>query len=253
MLSPNQIWVVTGAASGMGRAITRAAVSQSATVIAVDINEQGLADLSNDLGESCRCFHLDIRDGAGIARLAESIEADFGCVDVLVNNAGAAQLEPAEALTEAAIDFQYEILLRGPMLMVKSLLPSLRRSQAPCIINISSIGAIVNVPHHSAYASFKSGLEKFSHIVLRENPGIRVNVVEPGFIDTPLLLNYGSEEDVRAMLDAVAARLPSKRIGTPEDIAHAVLFLASSDASYVNGAHLRVDGGYCSGPFDFGG
>jgi len=250
-LFEDKIWLVTGAASGMGRATTKAAITAGATVIATDINEAGLLSLAEQMGNRCVPLKFDVCSESDIGAAAALVERIGERLDVLVNNAGAARLEHVVDLTVEAIDFQYEVLLRGPMLLVRSLLPFLHRSDAPCIVNISSIGAVVNVSAHAAYASFKAGLEKFSRITLREHHGIRVNIIQPGFIDTPLLRNYGTEEQLKGILDEVAARVPVERIGTPEDIANAVLFLASPAASYINGAELLVDGGYCAGPFDF--
>lgn len=235
----------------MGRATTKQAVSAGATVIAADIDEVGLATLADELGHHCVPLQFDLRSEAEIKNILACIDGLGGKLDVLVNNAGAAKLESVVDLTAEAIDNQYKVLLRGPMQLTSALIPYLTKNGVGSIVNISSIGAVVNVPVHAAYASFKAALEKFSRITLRECPGVRVNVVQPGFIDTPLLNHYGSEEQKQALLHEVAERVAVGRVGTPDDVANTVLFLASPFAAYINGAEILVDGGYCAAPFDF--
>lgn len=237
--------LVTGAASGIGLAIARQFDAAGATVIATDIDDRGLGALRGVLSERCRIQQLDagshgaLRDGLNV------IERELGGLDALVNNAGLARLEPIAALSEPAIDLQFAVLLKGPMLACRYALPMLERSGG-CIVNIASIAAIIQAGGHAVYSACKAGLVKFTHDLVKEHPSVRSNVVLPGFIDTPILKAYGDGEQLEAIKRDVAARVPLRRLGRAGEIADAVMYLCSDRASYVSGAELVVDGGIVS-------
>ena len=236
--------LVTGAASGIGLAIARAFLDAGARVLATDIDEVALAAVPVPEASDRRWFarRLDAASATEIAVFMKAVEQEFGALDALINNAGLARLEPIAGLSEAAIDLQFAVLLKGPMLAARHALPLLARSGGS-IVNIASIAAIIQAGGHACYSACKAGLVKFTRDLVKEQPNIRSNVILPGFIDTPILRAYGEGEALARIKRDVAQRVPLGRLGSAQDIADAALFLCSDRARYVSGAALVVDGG----------
>jgi 3-oxoacyl-[acyl-carrier protein] reductase len=244
------IVLVTGAASGIGLQITRQFIEEGATVVGADINEKNLKDTGEQLGDRFVAKLCDITKAEQIRDLCKYVEGEFGRLDVLVNNAAAGHLQDPEEIEEKDFYFNYDVLLKGPVLLVKHSAPLLRKSSNPSVINIASIAARINAAKHVMYATAKAALEKFTQHLTRDLPGIRFNCILPGVIDTPILKNYG-EENLPAIFELIAGRVPCGRVGKPEDIAHCVLFLCSDKATYINGASIVIDGGHMQAG-DFG-
>ena len=185
----------------------------------------------------------DAGDPTAIAELAEWIEQEFGALDVLVNNAGFARLNNPEQVTLEDYNAQMAVLLTGPVFFVKHLAPLLRESSNGSVVNISSASAVIAMPGYCPYASAKAAIAKFGEDCTVTVPGIRHNAVLPGFIETPILRQAYGDEAVDRMLDYLQSSSPAGRVGRCEDVANAVLFLASDAATYITGVQLLVDGG----------
>ena len=235
----NKLVLVTGASGGIGAEICRQFIASGATVIAVDINETALLSLKNELGAQLETVVCDLQHEEQIRNLASQLSGR--CIDVLVNNAGVGRFVDYDFTTED-FDWHFHINTRAPMLMVKHLMPNLKQSAAPGIVNIASVAARIEWANHFLYSTTKAALEKFTHHLVKDLPWLRANAVLPGVIDTAILEGLGNMnfDELRAYL---AQEIPCKRIGVPADIANAVLFLSSDNASYINGASLVVDGG----------
>lgn len=234
--------LVTGAASGIGLEITRQFIEKGATVVGADWNEQTLGEAKEKLGDRFMGRLCDIGKADQIHDLCKYIEQSFNRLDVLVNNAATARLQAPEEIEEEDFDYQYDVLLKGPVLLVKHLAPLLRKSANASVINIASAAARINAAKHMVYATAKAALDRFTQQLTKDLPGIRFNCILPGLIDTPILKIYG-EENLPAIFEQIAGRVPCERVGTTADIANCVLFLCSDKATYINGASIVIDGG----------
>ena len=239
----DKIVLVTGAASGIGYATAELFVAEGATVIATDLNSKTLDAMQLDGAGALVTRISDAGSPAAIEELANWVEAEYGRLDVLVNNAGFAIMKDPEEVTEQEYHAQMNVLLTGPVFYVKHFAGLLRKSDNGSVINISSGSALISSHGYCPYALAKAAIVKLSEDSAVQVPGIRHNAVLPGFIETPILYEaYG--EEAATQLGAMLTELePVKRMGQPVDIAHAVAFLASEEASYINGTSLLVDGG----------
>jgi NAD(P)-dependent dehydrogenase (short-subunit alcohol dehydrogenase family) len=151
-----------------------------------------------------------------------------------------------ETMHEKDFYWHYDANVKGPMLMVKHLIPLLRKSSNASIINISSSAARVeHTKNHYLYSTAKAALLKFTQHIVRDNPGIRANSIMPGWIDTPIYSRAGIDDaTIKAIYERAVKFIPSNRIGTPEDIAHTIIFLSTDKASYINGASIDINGGF---------
>ena len=237
--------VVTGAASGIGLETVRRFAREGACVALVDRDGEAVSLACAGLtGDGHRAVAMDVTDEGGWTSLAETIDRDWGQLDVLVNNAGAA---PVRAIADTTLDQWRDTIavnLDSTFLGTRALMPLLARSGRGAIVNVSSIRGIIGGVDISAYCAAKGGVRMFTKATALEcaalGNGVRANSVHPGLIATPLA--------AAALADpAVAARrmaaLPLGRAGEPGDIAAAILFAASDDAAYMTGAELVIDGG----------
>lgn len=242
-----RVALVSGAAGDIGWAIARAFHAAVATVVATDRDKDGLHERMADLDEAARCVPvvLDLTNEAALQAGLEPILERLGRVDILVNNAAH---EPARGTLDAIgrdrWDATLAVNLGGAFLLVRHVLPYMRRQRSGVVINIASQLGHVSAPGSGAYSASKAALIALTRSIALDHAheGIRAVSVSPGAVMTGRLRRlFGSDEKA---IEALAPKHPLGRLGTPEEIAAAVLFLASDQAGFITGTGLIVDGGY---------
>jgi NAD(P)-dependent dehydrogenase (short-subunit alcohol dehydrogenase family) len=237
--------VVTGAAGGIGRAVALSLFEAGVDVALLDRDAEGCAALAaqiGDLGGRAVAMGCDIADPGSVRAAAEAVGAVFPAVDILVNNAGI--LRPA-ALAEVSLAEWNTLLavnLTGYLLTAQAFRPALLAAGGGAMVHIASIAASNPQPRSGAYSASKAGVAMLSRqLALEWGPdGIRSNIVSPGLVITPMSQAFYQAPGITERREAM---VPLRRIAGPQDMADAVLFLASARASYVNGAEILVDGG----------
>jgi NAD(P)-dependent dehydrogenase (short-subunit alcohol dehydrogenase family) len=230
----NKVAIVTGARRGMGKAHAAALVAQGAIVISTDIVADG------------DVIALDVSKKTEIDSVFSDVEKKFGRLDILVNNAGVYQSKPALDITEAEWDRVVDIDLKGSFLCTQAAAKIMKKNNWGRIINIASIssgGVGIGVPGSVHYTAAKGGVIGMTEALAVDLApyGILVNAIAPGGIDTPMANPAGlPKEEINKLM----GRALLKRIGRPEEVASAVVFLASDEASYITGTTLYVDGGW---------
>jgi meso-butanediol dehydrogenase / (S,S)-butanediol dehydrogenase / diacetyl reductase len=236
--------IVTGGAYGIGRAIVKRLAADEASVVVADINEQRGRELAGAT-RGTEFFQTDVRDEKQIEALVEFTLKRFGRLDVVICNAGIERYKRADEYTTEDWTAIIDTNLRASFLLAKQAYPHLRESRG-CIVFISSVQAFANERNISIYGSSKSGLMGLMRGMALDfaADGVRVNAVCPGATMTGMMeAALASERDPEATLKALSAAIPLGRIGQPEDIANAVAFLSSEQASFITGTYLVVDGG----------
>ena len=235
-----KIALVTGATRGIGRAVAEELVSKGAFVIGTATSEKGAESISAYLGEKGKGLVLNVADQASIDAVLEQIKQEFGDIDILVNNAG---ITRDNLLMRMKDEEWFDILqtnLSSVYHLSKAMLRTMMKKRFGRIINIGSVVGSMGNAGQTNYCAAKAGLIGFSKALAKEvsSRGITVNVVAPGFIATDMT-EVLSEE----LKNNLLTQIPAGRLGEPKDIAKAVAFLASEDASYINGTTLHVNGG----------
>jgi len=237
--------LVTGAAGGIGQAVSRRLADEGATVICADLNEVAVRESARNLGNSSVGIALDVADETGVRGVIELAER-LGGLDVLCNVAGIAGPQvPAEHTAVEDWDLTFAVNTRGPFLLCKHAARQLRRKRGN-IINVASALALIGWRSESAYGPSKAGLVQFTKsAALDLAPDIRVNAVLPGAVRTPMITSIlEGSADQEATLAAYGAIHPyGSKLLQPSAIADAVIFLASDDASFITGACVPVDAG----------
>ena len=242
-----RVAVVTGAASGIGRAIALALAREGAKVAIADLNEAGGAAVARAIetdGGTARAWRADVTDAAAVEALVGQVVMEWGGVHVLVNNAG---WDTPMPFVETTPDFWDRILalnLRGPIACTHAVLPHMIRQAHGKIVSIASDAGRVGSSGEAVYSAAKGGIIAFTKTIAREVARHRINVncVCPGPSDTPLFQNEFAR--VSPKLAASLTRvIPWGRLGTPEDVAPAVVFLTSDEAGFITGQTLSVSGG----------
>jgi len=232
--------LVTGASGGIGAAIARALHAQGAKVVLSGTRQVRLEELAEELGAGAFVCPADLRDAAEPNLLIEAAEQVAGPLHILVNNAG--MTRDMLALRMSDLDWQavLDIDLSAPFRLARAALRGMLRRRAGRIINISSIVGATGNPGQANYAAAKAGLVGMSKSLAQEvaSRGITVNVVAPGFVDTAMTENLSDAQKAK-----INEQIPLGRVGQPEDIAGAVVYLASDAAAWVTGATLHVNGG----------
>ena len=240
----DKIAVVTGGTTGIGFATARRFVEEGARVVITGRTQATLDGALAELGERALGVRGDVADLSDLDRLYGTVRQRFGRLDVLFANAGIARFAPAEEVDEAFFDAQFDVNVKGLYFTVTKALPLMSRGGA--IVLNSSIAGSSGMPATSVYSATKAAVRSLARTLSSElaPKGIRVNAVSPGPIETPIFGKLGLAQDAMgAFEERIATRTSLARMGRPEELANAVLFLSSDESSYVVGAELVVDGG----------
>lgn len=237
--------VVTGAASGIGKATALALSAQGVRVLALDIDRERGQQLGNSISKDAgqgaiEYFYVDLSDPASIANIAEQIKTATDRVDVLVNTAGWDKIQPFVDNTQQFIDKVLAINLHGPLLLTQALLPVMIAAGSGKIVNVASDAGRVGSMGETVYASAKGGMIAFTKSLAREvaRYQIYVNCVCPGPTDTPLF--HAQPEKLK---EALIKAIPFRRLAKPEETANVIAFLASDQSDYVTAQVISVSGG----------
>jgi 3-oxoacyl-[acyl-carrier protein] reductase len=236
-----KVALVTGATGGIGEAIARALHAQGATVALTGRREAELARVADSLGgERVLVAPADLADAAAPAALVEQVEGALGSLDILVNNAGFTRDMLALRMGDADWNAVIELDLTAPFRLARSALRGMMKRRNGRIVSIASIVGVTGNAGQANYSAAKAGLIGMSKSLAQEvaTRGVTVNVVAPGFVKTAMTENL--PEAARTTL---MSRIPTQRMGSPEDIAAAVVYLASPEAAWVTGQTLHVNGG----------
>ncbi|PZV11421.1 MAG: oxidoreductase [Leptolyngbya sp.] len=239
-----KIALVTGGTSGIGLATAKRFVAEGAYVFITGRRQPELDTAVKDLGENVTGVQSDASKLADLDRLFATIKQEQGHLDIIFANAGGGEIAPLGVITEEHFDKTFNTNVKGLLFTVQKSLPLLPDG-ASIILN-ASITSIKGTPAFSVYSATKAAVRSFARnwaLDLKERQ-IRVNAISPGVVPTPGYDHLGlSDEELKEFVNSQAVNIPLGRVGTPDEIAKAVVFLASDDSSFVNGIELFVDGG----------
>ncbi len=237
--------IITGGAMGIGRAITAYFLKAGANVLIADVNEEAAQKTAEELGSNVIACRTDIRDLSSVRDAVKRAIEAFGKIDALINNAGWDEIRFFLQTTPEFWDKVIAINYKGVLNTTYAVLPYMIEKKKGSIVNISSDAGRVGSSGESIYAGCKAAVIAFSKTIAREHArdNIRVNVVCPGPTETPLYENLKKEETGAKILSSMDKFIPMRRLGKPEDLAPAVAFLASEEASFITGQVLSVSGG----------
>lgn len=245
----DQVAIVTGAGSGIGRGIALRLAEAGCRIAVWDIQKnfgEETVDRIQKRGGEAQFYQCDVTQSDQVKPTIERVRRDFGTIDILVNNAGIIVRKDVVELTEEEWDRVVDVGLKGVYLVSHFVLPHMIQKRAGCVVNIGSGWSMKGGPKAAAYCAAKAGVLNLTRaMAIDYGPyGIRINCVCPGDVDTPLLRNECKQlgMDEEAFMEEAADR-PLRRVGTPEDIANAVLYFVSPLSRWVTGACLVVDGG----------
>lgn len=232
--------LVTGAAAGIGAACARRLAAEGAAVVLADIRPaDDVAAQIRAAGGRAHAVTADVADEAAWTAVVGAAHDRYGPIDVLVSNAYTVEVAAADATSRASWDRQLAVCLTGAFLGVRACVADLRARNGSVVI-VSSVHALVGLPGHPAYAAAKGGLVALGRqLAVEYGPAVRVNCVLPGPIRTAAWDRVSAADQQRSIAETVA-----RRFGTPDEVAASVAFLASSEAGYITGASLVVDGGW---------
>lgn len=232
--------LLTGATGGIGRKIAEKFHKQGATLALTDMNQGRLEELKSQLGERVFIYTANLTDSDSLNQLAKQAQADMGKIDILINNAGITKDGLSMRMTDDQWQAVLDINLTAGFKLSRAVMPSMMKNRYGRIISMASVVGVMGNVGQANYAASKGGLISMTKCLARElaSRGITANCIAPGFIQTPMT-DVLSDEVKKELLRNV----PMGRLGTAEDIANAVLFLASEEASYITGQTLNINGG----------
>jgi 3-oxoacyl-[acyl-carrier protein] reductase len=232
--------LVTGASGGIGGAIARALHRQGATVTLSGTRADALERLKGSLGERAHVVAARMDDGAEVDRLAKDAETAMGKLDILVNNAGITRDNISMRMKDDEWEKVLQVNLTGTFRLIRAAMRGMMRRRFGRVINITSVVGVTGNPGQANYAAAKAGLIGMSKSLAQElaSRAITVNCIAPGFIATPM-----TDALVEEQRKSILARVPADRLGTPDEVAAGVVYLASEEAAYVTGQTLHINGG----------
>lgn len=240
----NKRALITGGTTGIGLETARHFLQEGARVAITGKNPATLDAARKELGNDVLVIASDAGAVPAQKAVAEAIHQAFGRLDILFVNAGIADLRPIESWDEGGFDNSFALNLKGPFFLIQSLLPIF--SKPASIVPNASVNAHIGMANTSVYAATKAALLSLTRTLSGEliSRGIRVNAVSPGPISTPLYGKLGlSEADLKAVAASIQSQVPAGRFGSPEEIANAVVYLASDESAFTVGSEIQIDGG----------
>jgi 3-oxoacyl-[acyl-carrier protein] reductase len=245
-LLDGRVAIVTGAASGFGAEISRHYVAQGAKVVVADMNEQGARAVAAELGDSAIAVKCDVSKSAEVDKLVAAAIAQFGKVDIVVNNAGYTHKNrPLLEVDEATFDRMFDVNVKSIFLMTHSVVPEMRKNGHGVIINIGSVSGIRPRPGLVWYSASKAAANLMSKAMAVElgPDNIRVNAICPVMSPTGMIADFMGMPDTPENRSKFIGNIPLGRLATPTDIAKAAVYLASEQSDFITGIELPVDGG----------
>lgn len=237
----HKIAIVTGAGQGIGRAIATRLAADGATVIVTDVNESAATETAAALGNGSIGLLTDVTDRGSVNAMVAQVNDRFGRIDVLVNNAGWDKAEPFVDSEPETWDRVIQINLYGVFNTCKAVLPIMAAQGSGRVVNLGSDAGRVGSSGEAVYSAAKGGVIAFTKATAREmaRSQVSINCVCPGPTDTALFASMGGEK----LREALSRAIPLRRLGQPDDVAHAVAFFASDEAAFITGQTVSVSGG----------
>ena len=249
-----KVAIVTGGGSGIGKEVATRLVKEGANVVITGRNEDKLKQAAQDIdvtGGHIRYFAADIASPATSQQLVDVTTAEFGGVDILINNAGIFAPKPFLEVTESEYDGFLDIILKGKFFMAQAAAKAMQLRGGGAIVQTGSLWALqaVKATPSSAYSAANAGVHALTHNLAIElaEANIRINTVAPAVVETPVYNTFMSDDQVKEALPSFNSFHPLGRNGQPADVAEAILFLASTNAAWITGTILPVDGGVMAG------
>ena len=239
----NKRALITGGSSGIGLETAREFLREGARIAITGRNPETLDAASKELGSDVVAIPSDMGDAGAQKKVAETIRGAFGTLDVLFLNAGIVEMRPLEKWDEAAFDRSFNTNFKGPFFLLQALLPILNNPAS--VVLMTSINSHIGMPNSSVYGASKGALLSLARTLSGEliSRGIRVNAISGGPIATPLYSKLGMGE---RELEALREQVPARRLGTPSEVAEAVVFFAADESAFTVGSELVIDGGMSS-------
>ncbi|MFG1462577.1 SDR family oxidoreductase [Xanthobacter sp. DSM 24535] len=241
-----KVVIVTGSGSGIGKAAATFFVRDGAKVVIADSNEDAAQETAAALGPNARAVRTDVSQDADVRAMVDFTVAQFGRIDVLVNNAGFGFTGTVVSIAEADWDRLMSVNLKGVFLCSKHVIPLMAAQGGGTIVNTGSYTAMVGIADRAAYVASKGGVVALTRAMALDHvhQNIRVNAVAPGTVHSPYFDRmFAQAADPAAMKKALDDRAPMHRMGRPEEIAEAILWLASDKSAFATGSTLTIDGG----------
>jgi len=242
----DKVAIITGGGTGIGAATARLFAAEGARICVFGRRPEPLQTVVASIradGGNALAVTGNVSDTADGQRLVDETMQAYDRVDILVSSAGTATLMKAVDTTDELWNSVIDTNLTGTFRIIRAVLPVMSAQQSGCVINVSSVLGQSGMKHTAAYSASKAGIDQLTRVLALEyaSVGIRVNAVAPGWVDTPMTESVQAHDRMYAMLKD---RHPVGRFGTPEEVAHAILYLSSAEAAWVTGTILSVDGGW---------